>query len=404
MKQPTGVPCTLRKNVARVLVAAAAALARGAAAARPAEDGLTLLQARDGRRFFSAVTDTTPPPTQAEILKFEIAIAAQATPVPGGSTTPDPGHPIVYDAWQNAWEAAGEASESRATVSQARMAIVKNKAQQASTLSSAQSAKNIEISMGAEPEAEKAKKILDDALALEQKTIKLRDTIEKKAYDAAFKAATTRFAKLQAEGKAYFASLLTALKAKIGTKPSNAKLEAAAKAAKPYFEMALRLGEIVFNYNTKAQELVTQAMGMVALAHKNAATANVDQTQGNTVMAQRLMIQAHQLIGGALLKEGQAKRLRKLAESLNMSIPNYQNAASQAAIHVLKTWVGLQISATVKRNPFKAKVEENPAHDALDAITGLHDEACSMGSSLDALMVELGQNLKDAQALLPAKQ
>merc|ERR1719460_1383256 len=57
------------------------------------------------------------------------------------------------------------------------------------------------------------------------------------------------------------------------------------------------------------------------------------------------MIQAHGLVGDANMKEAQAKSLRKLADSLNRSIPNYQNAAMQAAIHVMATFSGLQLAA-----------------------------------------------------------
>jgi len=54
-------------------------------------------------------------------------------------------------------------------------------------------------------------------------------------------------------------------------------------------------------------------------------------------MAQRLMIQAHGAIGDAQLKEDMAKKIYKLAQSLNDAVPSYQLAAQQAAVHVLAT-------------------------------------------------------------------
>merc|ERR1719401_635979 len=84
---------------------------------------------------------------------------------------------------------------------------------------------------------------------------------------------------------------------------------------------------------------------MAAMQAKTiATTAQNEQTAGIVDMAQRHMMQAHMLIGAANLKKQEAYKIRKLAESLNMSIPNYQQAAQQAINHALATFSGLQVS------------------------------------------------------------
>lgn len=59
--------------------------------------------------------------------------------------------------------------------------------------------------------------------------------------------------------------------------------------------------------------------------------------------AQKLMIQAHDMMTQSQLKADLAKNVHKLAENLNLAIPEYQGAATAAAIHVLATWSGLQV-------------------------------------------------------------
>ena len=52
-------------------------------------------------------------------------------------------------------------------------------------------------------------------------------------------------------------------------------------------------------------------------------------------MAARYMIQAHNLMGGANVNEGLAKRLWALAREINQNIPVYRAAAIQAAAAAL---------------------------------------------------------------------
>merc|ERR1719333_1202923 len=79
-------------------------------------------------------------------------------------------------------------------------------------------------------------------------------------------------------------------------------------------------------------------------AHSIAQQAQNEQAAGIVDMAQRHMMQAHMLIGAANMKKEEAWKVRKLAESLNMSIPNYQKAAQEAAAHALATFAGLQLA------------------------------------------------------------
>merc|ERR1719213_216068 len=187
----------------------------------------------------------------------------------------------------------------------------------------------------------------------------VKDTY-KLAYDAAKASAEAKVKVLEAEAAAYWKELLAKLAA-MANAPKDAAAEAAAKAAEPYFKLQLRVADIVAHYNLQASTLIETAKQQVALAFKLANEANYEQANGGSEMALRKMIQAHGLVDDANLKEGQAKKIYKLAQSLNSSIPAYMNAAQQAAIHVLATFSGLQVDAQSKKkkNPFAAKKKEN---------------------------------------------
>lgn len=143
-------------------------------------------------------------------------------------------------------------------------------------------------------------------------------------------------------------------------------------AAKPYIDTELHVTEMVLRYNTKATETVTAAQSMVNQAFTLAREANYEQAAGNAEMAQRKMIQAHMLVSNANLQEATAKNLRKLAESLNSSIPAYTRAAQMAAIHVQATFTGLQTGKGSQEQSTlaaKAAAEGRHADAALDLLS-----------------------------------
>merc|ERR1719213_1483136 len=186
----------------------------------------------------------------------------------------------------------------------------------------------------------------------------VKDTY-KLAYDAAKASVEAKVKVLEAEAAAYWKELLEKLAA-MANAPKDAAAEAAAKAAEPYFKLQLRVADIVAHYNLQAGTLIETAKQQVALAFKLANEANYEQANGGSEMALRKMIQAHGLVDDANLKEGQAKKIYKLAQSLNSSIPAYMNAAQMAAIHVLATFSGLQLDTQShkKKNPSATKTKE----------------------------------------------
>eukprot|EP00397_Hematodinium_sp_SG-2012_P059734 GEMP01076918.1.p1 GENE.GEMP01076918.1~~GEMP01076918.1.p1 ORF type:complete len:327 (+),score=101.28 GEMP01076918.1:65-1045(+) len=185
------------------------------------------------------------------------------------------------------------------------------------------------------------------ALSVEslQKAEAMVDETRAKAYETAKQAAKAKVAKLEQGAHAYYQELLDQLAA-LASPQKDPRAEAAAAAAKPYFEVELRVLAMVLNYNLKAQELMAAAKATVTLGHTLAGKANIQQTGGNAEMAMRLMIQAHDCMVQAQLKEDQAKKIYKLARSLNASVPTYQTAAQQAAAHVLATFSGIQVHNT----------------------------------------------------------
>jgi hypothetical protein len=180
-------------------------------------------------------------------------------------------------------------------------------------------------------EAEKA-----DAEAHVAKVKALAEEAEKKAYDSSKAKAEAIVAKLKSDAAAYYASLEADLAAKANPAEPDAKQVAAQKAAEPYTAAELAAMKMVFQYGAKAKEVAGHAEQQVNAAHAAADKANqIQKVQGGSVMAARYMIQAHNLMGGANVNEGLAKRLWALAREINQNIPVYRAAAIQAAAAAL---------------------------------------------------------------------
>jgi hypothetical protein len=183
---------------------------------------------------------------------------------------------------------------------------------------------------------EKAKQQLkktEDAL---KEVKEYADLAEQRAYDAAKAKAEAIVAGLKSEAAAYYASLEGELAAKAKPATPDAKQLAAQKAAEPYTAAQLSAMNMVFQYNSKAKEVQGHAEAAVVAAHNAADKANqIQKQQGGSVMASRYMIQAHQLMGDANIKQGLAKRLWDLAREINQNIPVYQASARQAAAAAL---------------------------------------------------------------------
>merc|ERR1719487_1593877 len=118
--------------------------------------------------------------------------------------------------------------------------------------------------------------------------------------------------------------------AKAAAEAAVAKAKAQ-KQAQPYMAAALQTQGLVFQYNQKANDMISGAYGKVGLAKRLAAQADQEQAAGNVVMANRRMIQAHGLMVTAQMDEDQAKSIYALAREFNQVIPMYQAAGRQAA-------------------------------------------------------------------------
>jgi hypothetical protein len=178
------------------------------------------------------------------------------------------------------------------------------------------------------------------ALAEAQKSLQevkeYADLAEQRAYDASKSKAQAIVAGLKSEAAAYYASLEAGLADKAKPAVPDAKQLAAQKAAEPYTAAELSAMNMVFQYNSKAKEVQGHAEAAVVAAHNAADKANnIQKQQGGSVLASRYMIQAHQLMGDANIKQGLAKRLWDLAREINQNIPVYQASARQAAAAAL---------------------------------------------------------------------
>jgi len=249
------------------------------------------------------------------------AAAAQATPAP------------VQVARDFGWRTEGVTSEIRAGAANLR-------SRKASGAAVASAGDHADYTV-ADPalvaaELAKAQAEKDSAEAHLAQVEALAKEAEQKAYDSSKSTAEGIVAKLKTDAAAYYQGLLADLAAKAKPAEPAANQVAAQKAAEPYTAAELAAMKMVFQYGAKAKEVAGHAEQQVQGAHAAADKANqLQKVQGGSIMAARYMIQAHQLMGGANVNEGLAKRLWNLAREINQNIPVYRAAAIQAAAAAL---------------------------------------------------------------------
>lgn len=286
-------------------------------------------------------------------------------------TTTDIAKARVREAFDISWNTAGKATEARAATSKLRSRINQLGADVSSKDAIAGGTEGTAVFMPAAAGSEaKAKANLQKALDNEKEVQAVLAQVDQKAFQAAQKAAIEEVAKLEKESKDYFKALMDKFKALADPGPPTAA-DAAAKAAQPYIDTELRVAALVQYYNEKATLELTAAQSLVAGAKSIANTACWEQKVGVVDMAQRHMMQAHMMIGTANLKKAGAYNIRKLVESLNMSIPSYQRAAQMAANHALATFSGLQTEkgkehVEAQRKVFETTKKVDDAFAALD--------------------------------------
>lgn len=297
--------------------------------------------------------------------------AEPATTTTAAPTTTDVGKAMVRASADIAWKAAGEATEARAATSKLRSKI--NKLSAGLNRAEAEKDGNLGTQLyGPQASASEAaaKASLKQALAYEAEVRKTLATVDAASFKAAQAGAAKEVAQLEGEAKAYFQSLMAKFKALAEPGPPTAA-DAAAKAAQPYIDVELRVGALVLYYNEKAIATIAAAQMAGVQAKTIATQAQGEQTAGIVDMAQRHMMQAHILVGAANMKKAEAFKIRKLAESLNMSIPSYQRAAQMAAAHALATFTGLQMGdkahVEMRQNVAKSTKQVDDAFAALEA-------------------------------------
>jgi len=302
-------------------------------------------------------------------------------------TTTDVGKARIREARDLAWKAAGEATNARAATSEFRSKINKLGAAVHSDMAAKEGSVGTDIYLPKAKMSEAAAKTaLMMALANEAKVKAILATVDAASYKSAQAAAAKEVAKLEAESKKYWKSLVAKFKALADPGPPTAA-QAAAKAAQPYIDTELRVGALVTYYNEKAIATITAAQQTAMQAKAIATTAQGEQTVGIVDMAQRHMMQAHMLVGAANLKKQEAAKIRKLAESLNMSIPSYQRAAQMAAAHALATFTGLQVEDKA-HGEMRLKVAKS-TQEVDKAMAALEDTLAQTSKALDAVTAKI---------------
>lgn len=112
-----------------------------------------------------------------------------------------------------------------------------------------------------------------------------------------------------------------------------AAAQAAQVAALPFQQAKLRSVQTMYSYATQAQELATAVKELKLKALKIAGQAEPLQKRGNVVVAQRLRMQAHDLMDKASQMAAQAKGFSSTAASIRGELASYDLAADSAAAY-----------------------------------------------------------------------
>jgi len=107
--------------------------------------------------------------------------------------------------------------------------------------------------------------------------------------------------------------------------------KAALEAATPFQQAKWRSEKNAVEYVLRARELAQAVTALKNEAVRIAADANTYQSQGNVVIAQQRMMQAHDLMDKAIQMQGQAEGFQKTAQTINGNMGLYDLAANGAA-------------------------------------------------------------------------
>lgn len=255
---------------------------------------------------------------------------------PASTTIPDIGEQYVNETRDYAWQAAGEATEARAGAWAMRAHVAGIRAHTAALGAEQAAQESGRIAAQAGGSEAQAEAALSQALGWENQTKQLLANVEQHSYELARASAEKEVAVLEGEAHVYYASLLRELQALAMPQPTQ-DADKAAQAAKPYLAVVTRLQTMIDRYNKQATGYAAEANGLAQSARRIATEATREQANGDWEMAQRHMIQAHQMVYTAQTKQEQAKKVHKLMVSLNMAIPTYEKAAQMASMHSLAT-------------------------------------------------------------------
>merc|ERR1740123_1781835 len=111
----------------------------------------------------------------------------------------------------------------------------------------------------------------------------------------------------------------------------NAAAESAQAAAVPFQAAKLRAGQTMIEYAGQSRELATAVIHLKAKAVEISRHAQQQQKNGDVVTAQRLQMQAHDLMDKAVQMERQAKKFDRTANSIDRELSTYDAEANTAA-------------------------------------------------------------------------
>lgn len=287
------------------------------------------------------------------------------------TTTTDIAAAKEREAFDISWKSAGKATEARAATSRLRSQINFKATAESTQTAIKRSATGTRVYGPTATAAEaQAQASLDQALANEKQVKEIMAQVDATAFQAAQTTAVSEVAKLEKESHEYFKALEAKFKELEAPGPPTAA-QAAAKAAQPYIDVELRVAALVQYYNEKAITELTGAQAMATQAKAIAYQATQEQHYGQVDWAQRHMMQAHLMVATANMKKEGAWNIRKLVESLNMSIPSYQRAAQMAAAHAIATFSGLQMDdkarVEIRRKVSESTQKVEEAYKALEA-------------------------------------
>eukprot|EP00929_Paragymnodinium_shiwhaense_P006360 TRINITY_DN10963_c0_g1_i1.p1 TRINITY_DN10963_c0_g1~~TRINITY_DN10963_c0_g1_i1.p1 ORF type:complete len:472 (-),score=131.61 TRINITY_DN10963_c0_g1_i1:90-1505(-) len=187
--------------------------------------------------------------------------------------------------------------------------------------------------MNAMSKAQDAQKAAEEAAKAEKRVKDIREGLLRRAKKAALDDLPIIMKKMREAADAKAKAKAQEQAAKTKQEWEKAGPLAAAEAMKGWETAMARAADTANKYVATANELGAQSMAMQTNAQTANQQANLFTSMGDTVQAQKQIVQEHQMMDAAQGLNSQAAKYYDIAASIQQTLPNYVEQANAAGYH-----------------------------------------------------------------------